>query len=126
LILTTFKWNVHTQSRTANQLWLTEIVEDNPCRIHPRTAENHGLEEGREFKIIRHDHHGNPLSIVVKPFITETIHPHVLANSASFGHWQYGRTAKGMGYNSNQMISNGMDPVGGGQAWNDTVVTIGT
>lgn len=124
LILTTFKWNVHTQSRTANQVWLTEIIGDNPCWIHPQTAEMYHLQEGQEFKISARSQNGEHPYIIVKPHITEAIHPRVLAISASFGHWQYGRTAMGKGYNPNPLIKNGMDPVGGGQAWNDTVVTI--
>jgi thiosulfate reductase/polysulfide reductase chain A len=123
-ILTTFKWNVHTQSRTANQLWLTEIVGDNPCWIHPRTADFCGVKKGMEFKITTQGNDGEDLHILVKPVITEAIHPRVLAISASFGHWKYGRTAKGKGYNPNPLIPSRMDPVGGGQAWNDTVVKI--
>ncbi len=123
-ILTTFKWNVHTQSRTANQGWLTEIIGDNPCWIHPKTAEMYRLSEDQEFKIIARSRNGEQPFIIVKPYITEAIHPQVLAISASFGHWQYGKTAKGKGYNPNPLIKNGMDPVGGGQAWNDTVVSI--
>ncbi|MBY0095789.1 molybdopterin-containing oxidoreductase family protein [Mesobacillus maritimus] len=124
LMLTTFKWNVHTQSRTANQAWLTEIVDDNPCWIHPETAERYGLKKDVEFTIVTKEQNGKHTRITVKPFITEAIHPRVLAISASFGHWQYGRNAKGKGYNPNSIIRTKMDPVGGGQAWNDTVVTI--
>ncbi|MFD2922795.1 molybdopterin-containing oxidoreductase family protein [Halobacillus naozhouensis] len=123
-ILTTFKWNVHTQSRTANQLWLTEIVGENPCWIHPRTAELYGIEEAQDFKILARGREGESPYMIVKPVITEAIHPRVLAISASFGHWQYGRTAKNKGYNPNPMIPNWTDDVGGGQSWNDTVVLI--
>jgi thiosulfate reductase/polysulfide reductase chain A len=123
-ILTTFKWNVHTQSRTANQVWLTEIVGGNPCWIHPQTAKLYGIQEDQEFKIMVRKRDGENPYIIVKPVITEAIHPRVLAISASFGHWQYGRFAKGKGYNPNPLITNWMDPVGGGQAWNDTVVLI--
>jgi thiosulfate reductase/polysulfide reductase chain A len=123
-ILTTFKWNVHTQSRTANQVWLTEIIGDNPCWIHPQTASLNGIKEGQEFQIVAPGRDDEDQSLIVKPVITEAIHPQVLAISASFGHWQYGGTAKGKGYNPNPLISSWMDPVGGGQAWNDTVVRI--
>jgi len=123
-LLTTFKWNVHTQSRTANQSWLTEIVGDNPCWIHPRTAVRYGIREGQTFKISARGREGNKAFLIVKPILTEAIHPRVLAVSASFGHWQYGQTAKGKGYNPNPLIVNETDPVGGGQAWNDTVVQI--
>jgi anaerobic selenocysteine-containing dehydrogenase len=124
LILTTFKWNVHTQSRTANQQWLTEIVSDNPCWIHPSTAKKHGISNGQPFVISRHKADGESAEIEVKPVITEAIHPRVLAISASFGHWQYGRNAQGKGVNPNPLIPSWTDPLGGGQAWNDTVVSI--
>lgn len=124
-ILTTFKWNVHTQSRTANQVWLMEIVDDNPCWIHPDTAKLHGIEEGKLFRILTRDSHAGPCAeLVVAPYLTEAIHPRVLAVSASFGHWQYGSSAQGKGYNPNPLIKSWTDPVGGGQAWNDTVVRI--
>lgn len=123
-ILTTFKWNVHTQSRTANQVWLTEIVGDNPCWIHPRAAAEHGIREGEPFAITRRDRDGASHELVVTPLLTEAIHPRVLAISASFGHWQYGRTAQGKGYNPNPLIPGHTDPVGGGQSWNDTLVSI--
>lgn len=123
-ILTTFKWNVHTQSRTANQTWLTEIVPDNPCWIHPQTAETNHIRTGEPFILERRDAHGTPVKLEVMPIITEAIHPQVLAISASFGHWQYGRTASGKGYNPNPLIKAWADPVGGGQSWNDTVVSI--
>lgn len=124
LILTTFKWNVHTQSRTANQVWLTEIVDDNPCWIHPQTARKYGIISGQSFFITRTNSQGELTKIEVKPLITEAIHPRVLAVSASFGHWQYGRNAQGKGVNPNPLIPGWTDPVGGGQAWNDTVVRI--
>jgi thiosulfate reductase / polysulfide reductase chain A len=118
-ILTTFKWNVHTQSRTANQNWLTEIVGDNPCWIHPCTAAEHNIQDGQSLRISRGE-----AEIRVKAHVTQAIHPRVLAISASFGHWQYGRTAQNRGVNPNSLISSWMDPKAGGQAWNDTVVTL--
>lgn len=118
--LTTFKWNVHTQSRTANQKWLTEIVSDNPCWIHPSAAAKLNLKNGDPFYLQSKE----PASVglEVRAHITEGIHPKVLAISASFGHWQYGRTAKGKGINPNILIKDKVDGVGGGQAWNDTIV----
>lgn len=126
LILTTFKWNVHTQSRTANQIWLTEIVGDNPVWINPVTARRRGVDEGDLILIERI----SPLAgrgtatLVARAHLTEAIHPRVIAISASFGHWRYGRTASGRGYNPNHLIDSEADPIGGGQAWNDTVVRI--
>lgn len=119
LVLTTFKWNVHTQSRTANQQWLTEIVGDNPCWIHPHTAAKYNIKNGQVFQLINRDN-----KIDVKALVTEAIHPRVIAVSASFGHWQYGRTAKDKGVNPNSLITHWMDPIAGGQSWNDTIVTL--
>ncbi|UOF89045.1 molybdopterin-dependent oxidoreductase [Fodinisporobacter ferrooxydans] len=128
-ILTTFKWNVHTQSRTANQIWLTEIVGDNPCWIHPLTAVKFRIRHGETFclKTLKTGSINSPTataSLHVTAHVTECIHPRALAISASFGHWKYGRTARGRGFNPNILIEANMDPIGGGQAWNDTVVRI--
>lgn len=152
-IFVTFKWNVHTQSRTANQKWLTEIIGDNPCWIHPSTAATLGIVEGGLLRISRSpvgrgavsggstwpsvqqqqpqqadgpDQKANRMDagIVVRAHLTEAIHPKVVAISASFGHWQYGGTAKGRGVNPNVLIAANADAVGGGQSWNDTVVTL--
>ncbi|HSU79280.1 MAG TPA: molybdopterin-dependent oxidoreductase, partial [Candidatus Angelobacter sp.] len=120
--MTTFKWNVHTQSRTANQKWLTEIVSDNPCWIHPSAAAKFNLKNGDTFYIYSKDQ--ETTHIEVQAHLTEGIHPKVLAISASFGHWQYGLTAKGKGINPNVLIKNNVDGVSGGQAWNDTVVHV--
>lgn len=128
-VLTTFKWNVHTQSRTANQQWLTEIVGDNPCWIHPLSAVRLGIRDGDLMILRRQMKESAPLPLVeicVKAFLTEAIHPQVVAISASFGHWQYGRTAAFRGYNPNALIESAADPIGGGQAWNDTIVQIFT
>ena len=118
-ILTTFKWNVHTQSRTANQVWLTEIVGDNPCWIHPLTAAKHNIVHGGTIRLL-----GAGAALEVTAHVTECIHPRVIAISASFGHWRYGRTASNRGVNPNVLIQAGADPLGGGQAWNDTVVRL--
>ena len=47
LHLVTFKWNVHTQGRTASQKYLTEIVHHNPLWMHTSAAEARGPAEQR-------------------------------------------------------------------------------
>jgi thiosulfate reductase / polysulfide reductase chain A len=118
-ILTTFKWNVHTQSRTANQAWLTEIVGDNPCWMHPHAAARHNIQNGQLITVAQGES-----KIKVKAFVTEAIHPRVIAISASFGHWRYGKTAEGKGVNPNSLIPSWTDKVAGGQSWNDTIVSL--
>ncbi|MGO4886585.1 molybdopterin-dependent oxidoreductase [Anaerobacillus sp. MEB173] len=142
-VLTTFKWNVHTQSRTMNQKWLAELVHDNPVWINRKTAAQLKINKGDQIEI------SNELGkIVVSAHVTEGIHPKVIAISASFGHREYGKTASGKkspisgeasikdndlelnkwwkstGVNPNSLIASLADPIGGGQAWNDTIVTV--
>lgn len=161
-VLTTFKWNVHTQSRTMNQKWLAEIVHDNPVWINVATAAALGIADGDWVEITAvpgalqaeqpPPGPALPASLRVRAYLTEGIHPRVVAISASLGHWQYGPVATGKpgdrlhgaghdprlrdpdqeahqwwagaGYNPNPLIPSVADPVGGGQAWNDTVVSV--
>ncbi len=149
LILTTFKVNVHTQSRTANCKWLSEIFHQNPLWVNPRTAAALGLEDGDQVVVrspvgarktrIRH---------------TEGVHPQVVCFAMSAGHWEYGRIARaqrfdsraagkdvgvelydpdtgflwwdkhGNGWHLNPIIPVRPDPIGGNQAWMNTVVTV--
>ncbi len=108
-VLTTFKWNVHTQGRTASQKYLAEIVHDNPMWMHPRTAARIGVKSGdlvelttyrprsgsdgdRAFKAAA----GAGDEVVgrarIRVFVTEGIHPKVLAVSNSVG-WRFGGRA---------------------------------
>ncbi len=138
LILTTFKVNVQTHSRTQNCKWLTEIFHDNPAWINPASAAPKGIEDGD--------------AIVVKSAIgemrttarvTPAVAPGVIAISMHCGHWEYGRYASGkpspngrdeagkdgrwwtgFGAHPNWVIPNKPDPISGQQRWMDTVVTV--
>ncbi len=100
-ILTTFKWNVHTQGRTAPQKYLTEIVHHNPMWIHSRTAKKLGIETGDWVEVTTYRPKGNTVhatgeklgSTRVQAFVTEGIHPRVLAVSNSLGWERGGRAA---------------------------------
>lgn len=138
LILTTFQWNVHTHFSTANCKWLSEIVHANPAWINPRTAEERGIKDGDKIRVT-----SRLSSIVTQAYVTQGIHPQVIAISDSCGHWQNGRVAQakrfkspdpetsliwwekeGNGVHPNPIIPVSSDPIGGGQAWMDTVVTV--
>lgn len=108
LILSTFKWNVHTQARTANQKYLSEIVHANPMWIHVDTAAALGIATGDWVEITtfrpvsgtRGDHaygtSGEEVgSARVKAFVTQGIHPKVVAVSNSVGYTVSGRAATG-------------------------------
>ena len=89
--LVSFKWNVHTQARTAPQKYLTEIVHDNPVWINTRTALKLGIKTGDEVEITTYRPKGATYrssgdkvgSAVVRAIVTEGIHPRVLAMSNS-------------------------------------------
>jgi anaerobic selenocysteine-containing dehydrogenase len=142
MILTTFKWNVHVQSRTANIKWLSEIVHSNPAWINRATAENAGIKDGDLVRIT------SPVGyMVTKAKVTEGIHPKVVAVSNTQGS-QFGRVATArkneapgpwggtddpdmkniwwsfVAVNPNNIIPVSADPIGGSQGWYDTVVTV--
>jgi anaerobic selenocysteine-containing dehydrogenase len=138
LILTTFQWNVHTHYSTANCKWLSEIIHANPAWINPRTAEQKGIKDGDAIRVT-----SRLGSIITRAYVTQGIHPQVIAISDSCGHWQFGRVAQarrfrspdpetmliwwekeGNGVHPNPIIPVASDPIGGGQAWMDTVVSI--
>lgn len=101
-IFTTFKWNVHTQARTAPQKFLSEIVHHNPMWIHTRTARKLGIKTGDWVEVTTYRPKGKTVhatgeklgSVRVQAFVTEGIHPRVVAVSHSLG-WEFGgRAAK--------------------------------
>jgi thiosulfate reductase/polysulfide reductase chain A len=142
LVLTTFKWNVHVQSRTSNVKWLTEIVHSNPAWINTETAQKLGIKDGDLIRVI------SPVGyLVTKAKVTEGIHPKVVAISNTLG-TRFGRYATAMkngekpmwggvddpdlkniwwtseAVNPNYIIPVSADPIGGSQGWFDTVVKV--
>jgi hypothetical protein len=80
---------------------------------------------------------------VAEARLTFGIHPRVVVIERNFGHWGYGHIARakrfksrdpntnlvwwekeGNGISPNPIISGIADPIGGGEAWNDTLVII--
>lgn len=143
LILTTYKVNVQSHSRTQNCKWLTEIYHDNPAWINPETAAARGIVNGDLIRVA-----SGTGEITTKARVTPAVVPGVIAISNHCGHWMYGRYASGnptpddllagiedkdahriwwadkRGAHPNWMIANKPDPIGGEQRWNDTVVTV--
>ncbi len=142
LILSTFKLNVHKQSRTAAVKWLAEIAHSNPAWMNPQTAKKIGVKTGELVRI-----ESNVGYIVTKAYVTEGIHPKVVSIPTAFGHWEYGRLASlklkdkpawggqedpdlnnvwwdDKGVHPNDIIPVVADPIGGSQGWFDTVVKV--
>jgi anaerobic selenocysteine-containing dehydrogenase len=140
VILTTYKVNVQTHSRTQNCKWLTEIYYENPAWINPDTAAARGIEDG---DIVRVESDLGQLK--TKARVTPAVTPGVVAISMHCGHWEYGRYASGNGskvgtladadssriwwkgdhgVHPNWLIPNSPDPISGQLRWMDTVVTL--
>ncbi|WP_217126743.1 molybdopterin-dependent oxidoreductase [Hydrogenophilus thiooxidans] len=142
LVLTTYKFNVHVQSRTASVKWLAEIVHNNPMWINPETAKKIGVKTGDLVRV-----ESKVGYLVTKAYVTEGIHPKVVAIATGCGHWEYGRLATlklnekpqfggtedpdlknvwwdDKGVHPNIIIPAIADPIGGSQAWYDTVVRV--
>jgi thiosulfate reductase/polysulfide reductase chain A len=110
-ILTSFKWNVHTQGRTASQKYLTEIVHDNPMWINTATAKKLGLKNGDMVELTTYRPLSGPAqqadqqayrgtgekigSARMRVFVTRGIHPRVVAVSNSLGWLSGGRASEG-------------------------------
>ncbi len=144
------QWMVHTHDRTANCMWLSEIIHENPVYINAKTAAKYNLENHDRVKVI-----SKVGEIETHVQIVEGIHPQVLAIGDSCGHWEFGRIAQAKAFKSNDPNTrllwwekkesgffaeevrgkgNGVhpkpiipiisDPIGGGQCWMDTKVRI--
>ncbi|MBW7850677.1 MAG: molybdopterin-dependent oxidoreductase [Rhodospirillales bacterium] len=144
LVLTTYKVNVHTQSRTASLKYLAELYHKNPAWMNPKTAAAKGIADGDLIRVT------SPLGyLVTKVHVTEGIHPDVVAVSTACGHSAYGRLAQlkhrdkdaewalggdpdithnvwwdDKGVHPNPIVRLAVDPIGGSQGWYDTVVTV--
>ena len=139
LILTTYKVNVQSHSRTQNCKWLTEIYHNNPGWINPETAAVLGIAEGDTIRVTSAI---GEMETTAK--VTPAVIPGIISVSHHCGHWEYGRYASGNkspmasdddpdlkrkwwvrnGVHPNWIIPNNPDPVNGQHCWMDTVVTV--
>jgi anaerobic selenocysteine-containing dehydrogenase len=138
LVLTTYKVNTQTHSRSQGARWLTELYHRNPAWMNPETAAARGIADGDEIVVT------SPLgSLNTKARVTEGVHPDVIAISNHCGHWAYAEYASlketavhvcepecgqiwwdDKGAHPNWIIPNAGDPIGGQERYMDTVVTV--
>jgi thiosulfate reductase/polysulfide reductase chain A len=90
LYLINFKQNEHTHSRTFNNDYLMEMKPDNPLLINSATATTLGLKDGDAIWI--ESPYAKAKGTVQ---VTERIHPEVVALQHGYGHWGFGKVAKG-------------------------------
>jgi anaerobic selenocysteine-containing dehydrogenase len=137
-------------------MWLDEIEHNNHVWINPETAHELGIEEGDNIKLTRKDGEAKIRSIESTAYLTEGIHPKVVAMANGVGHTAYGAIAQGEeipypdpeippplsdpntelvwwehhgfnpghGVNAKQIVPVDVDPIGGGQAWGEVIVTV--
>ncbi len=82
-LISTFRLPVHIHTRSANAKWLNEIAHANPVWIHPRDAARKGLRTGSLLRVETEIGH-----FVGKAWVTEGIHPGVVACSHHMGRWR--------------------------------------
>ena len=122
----------------ANLKWLSEIHHTNSALINSRTARALRIKTGDD--IILESPAGQ---LKIKAHVSEGVHPNVIAIARDVGHWEYGRIARGekftsedpdtkyiwwpkkqQGVHPNFVIPIATDPIGRGQCWMDTKVTV--
>ncbi len=90
LYLVNFKQAEHTQSRTFNNDYLMEMKPDNPLLINSATATKLGFKDGDAIWI--ESPYAKAKATVQ---VTERIHPEVVALQHGYGHWGFGKVARG-------------------------------
>lgn len=160
LIMISFKWNVHNAHRTMQSKWLQEIVHSNPAWVNTRTARTLGIRDGDWIEVVGYRPNtdtvpggdGSELGrIRVRAYVTEGVHPSVIAISHNAGRWTGGPVATRTpvatdfpGYGAardrdveqnlwwsgelsvaqNAIMPNYPDPRSGQQAYHDTIVLV--
>ncbi|HEB90899.1 MAG TPA: twin-arginine translocation signal domain-containing protein [Deltaproteobacteria bacterium] len=103
-VLTTFKWNVHTQGRSAYWKHAAEIVHTNPVMMAPVTAERLGVATGDEVELTTYRPKGasdrsgerDPVGrLRNRVRVVPGMHPRVVACAHHSGHWEHGVVARG-------------------------------
>lgn len=97
LYLVNYKQAEHTHSRTFNNDWLMEMKPDNPLLINSATADRLGLKDGDAIWL--ESPYAKAKATVQ---VTERIHPEVVALQHGYGHWGFGKIARGSLNNTNR------------------------
>ncbi len=102
-ILTTFKWNVHTQGRSTYWKHQAEIVHTNDIFLSPETGRRLGLETGDEVTVVVRRPRGRTYrsgedepvgTFRNRVRLLNGMHAKVAACSHHAGHWEHGPVAQ--------------------------------
>lgn len=98
----------HTHTRTQNNVWLVEMLGDNPVWINAKKAAEMGIKDGDKVYV------ESPYGIVLcTANVTQRIHPEVVGFPRGFGHWALGSTAKGRGVHDGYLLPGRAEPLSG-------------
>ncbi len=114
---------MHTFSRTSNNPYLADLMDENFVWVHPKVASKWSLENGQEVWLKNQD--GIVSDLPIKVRITERIRWDSVYMVHGFGHVTKKLTqAYGKGVSDTQMITNVMDdPIMGGTGMRGNFVT---
>ncbi len=90
VLLPTFRLPTLIHTRSGNAKWLQEISHTNPLWIHPEDARRLGVANGRLARVTTRIGH-----FVLRAWVTEGIHPGVVACSHHVGRWRLHREVGG-------------------------------
>jgi len=90
VLLPTFRLPTLIHTRSGNAKWLQEISHTNPLWVHPRDAEALELRNGGLARVSTRIGH-----FVIRVWVTEGIHPGVVACSHHVGRWRLHREIGG-------------------------------
>ena len=86
VLLPNFRLPTLIHTRSANAKWLQEISHTNPLWVHPADAERIGLKDGALARVTTKIGY-----FVLRAWVTEGIHPGVVACSHHVGRWRMHR-----------------------------------
>jgi anaerobic selenocysteine-containing dehydrogenase len=137
-ILVRYTAAVHAPLLTANAKWAQEIAHDNRLWVNPEAAKRLKIGDGDLVTVT-----SKAGTVQCRMHVRQGVHPQVVALAAGAGHKGYGHVAQaepfrsddpdtallwwdgaGNGVNVNRLIPFKVDPIGRGQAWMGTKVTI--
>jgi anaerobic selenocysteine-containing dehydrogenase len=90
VLLPTFRLPTLIHTRSGNSKWLQEISHTNPLWVHPRDAERIGIAAQDLVRVCTRIGH-----FVLRAWITEGIHPGIVACSHHAGRWRLHREVGG-------------------------------
>lgn len=127
LSLVSYKNMLNQEGRSANAPWAQEMYLNpmygqgwgNFAEINPETARKYGVAEGDPVIV---ESEVGQIKATAK--LSEGIHPGIVAMCYGQGHWAYGRWAKGIGANPNEITGVMYEHVTGMSAYFNTRVRI--